>query len=109
MMDAFNIENLIAKQAAGERPYLEFLRQPSMSLGLYVLPTGGTDPQQPHDEDEVYYIVSGQGQITVGNETQPVQPGSIVFVAAHVPHRFHDIIEDLKILVFFAPPESSND
>ena len=47
------------------------------------------------------------GQITVGDETQPVQPGSIVFVAAHVPHQFHDISEDLKILVFFAPPETS--
>jgi mannose-6-phosphate isomerase-like protein (cupin superfamily) len=105
-MEAFTIQKLIAKQAAGERPYLEFLRHDSMSLGLYVLPADGIDPQQPHDEDEVYYIVSGQGQITVGEETQAVQPGSIVFVAAHVPHKFHNITEDLKILVFFAPAET---
>lgn len=105
-MRAFEIDQLIAKQAAGERPYLEFLRHESMSLGLYALPAGGDDLQQPHHEDEVYYIVSGQGQITVGEETQPVRPGSIVFVAAHVPHKFHDITEDLKILVFFAPPET---
>ena len=105
-MEAFTIQQLIAEQAAGERPYLEFLRNDSMSLGLYALPAGGLDPQQPHDENEVYYIVSGQGQITVGDETQPVQPGSLVFVAAEVPHKFHDIREDLKILVFFAPPET---
>lgn len=105
-MEAFTIDQLIAEQAAGKRPYLEFLRHDSMSLGLYVLATGDTDLQQPHNEDEVYYIVSGQGQISVGDETQSVQPGSIVFVAAHVPHRFHDISEDLKILVFFAPPET---
>ena len=105
-METFKIDELIAEQAAGERPYLEFLRHDSMSLGLYALPAGGADPQQPHREDEVYYIVSGQGQITVGEETKPVRPGSIVFVAAHVPHKFHDITEDLKILVFFAPPES---
>jgi mannose-6-phosphate isomerase-like protein (cupin superfamily) len=77
-----------------------------MSLGLYVLPAGGVDPQQPHNEDEVYYIVSGQGQIDVADETRPVQPGSIVFVAAHVPHKFHSITEELKILVFFAPAET---
>ena len=106
-MEAFTIQKLITEQAARERPYLEFLRHDSMSLGLYVLPADGIDPQQPHDEDEVYYIVSGQGQITVGEETEPVQPGSIVFVAAHVPHKFHDILEDLKILVFFAPPETN--
>ncbi len=105
-MEAFKIDDLVAQQAAGERPYLEFLRHPSMSLGLYVLPAGSVDPQQPHDEDEVYYIVSGQGQIDVGDETQPVQPGSIVFVAAHIPHKFHSITEALKILVFFAPAET---
>ncbi len=105
-MEAFLIQQLIAEQAAGERPYLEFLRRDSMSLGLYALPAGGDDPQQPHHEDEVYYIVSGQGQITVGDETRPVEPGSIVFVAAHVHHKFHNITEDLKILVFFAPAET---
>lgn len=106
-MEAFTIQKLIEEQAAGERPYLEFLRHDSMSLGLYALPADGVDLQQPHNEDEVYYIVSGQGQITVGEETQPVQPGSIVFVAAHVPHKFHNITEELKILVFFAPPETN--
>lgn len=105
-MKAFAIEQLIAEQAAGEKLYLEFLRKETMSLGLYVLPAGGVDPQQPHNEDEVYYIVSGHGQIDVGDETQPVQPGSIVFVAAHVPHKFHSITEELKILVFFAPAET---
>ncbi len=105
-MEAFTIQQLISKQAAGERPYLEFLRHESMSLGLYVLPAGGVDLQQPHNEDEVYYVVSGQGHITVGNESEPVQAGSIVFVAAHVPHKFHAITEDLKILVFFAPAET---
>ncbi len=105
-MEAFKIDDLVAQQAAGERPYLEFLRHPSMSLGLYVLPAGSVDPQQPHDENEVYYVLSGQGQIDVGDETQPVQPGSIVFVAAHVPHKFHSITDELKILVFFAPAET---
>jgi mannose-6-phosphate isomerase-like protein (cupin superfamily) len=105
-MEAFTIEQLIATQTAGERPYHEFLRRETMSLGLYVLPAGGVDPQQPHNKDEVYYIISGQGQIDVGDETQPVQPGSIVFVAAHVPHKFHSITEELKILVFFAPAET---
>ena len=106
-MEIFTIRKLIREQAAGERPYLEFLRRESMSLGLYVLPAGGIDPQQPHNEDEVYYVISGQGQVTVGNETRPVQPGSIIFVSAQAPHKFHHITETLQLLVFFAPPESN--
>ncbi len=74
-------------------------------MGLYVLKAGGIDPQQPHSEDEVYYIAAGRGMIRVGGEDQPVEAGSVVFVAAGVEHRFHSITEDLHILVFFAPAE----
>jgi len=105
-MIAFELANLIAERASSGRLYLEFLRVSSMSMGLYALPAGGVDPQKPHHEDEAYYIVSGRGQIRVGDEDRPVQPGSIVFVAAQVEHRFHSITEDLQILVFFAPAES---
>ncbi len=78
-----------------------------MSAGLYMLPTGGTDPQQPHSEDELYVILSGRGHIRVGDEARPVAAGSVIFVAAHVEHRFFEIEETLSILVFFAPAEYS--
>lgn len=105
-MDAFEIADLIAEQQQTDELYLEFLRVPSLSMGLYALPAEGTDPQQPHAEDEVYYVISGRGMIRVGDEDRPVQPGSVVFVEAQAEHRFHSITEDLKILVFFAPAES---
>jgi mannose-6-phosphate isomerase-like protein (cupin superfamily) len=76
-------------------------------MGLYELAAGSVDRQQPHSEDEVYYVVSGRGQIQVDGEDRTVQVGSIIFVAAQVPHRFHSIVEDLSVLVFFAPPEGS--
>jgi mannose-6-phosphate isomerase-like protein (cupin superfamily) len=106
-MNAFEIADVIAQQAASERAYLEFLRVPALSMGLYVLPAGGVDPQQPHQEDEVYYVINGRGMITVGDEDRPVEPGSIVFVGAGVEHRFHSISQELKLMVFFAPAESS--
>ncbi|PJF40609.1 MAG: cupin domain-containing protein [Chloroflexi bacterium] len=107
-MDAFELSAIVAQQAEGDSPYLEFLRVPSMSMGLYVLPAGGEDKQQPHTEDEVYYIVKGKATIRVADEDRSVQAGSIVYVAAHVEHRFHTIMEDLQILVFFAPHEYAN-
>jgi mannose-6-phosphate isomerase-like protein (cupin superfamily) len=106
-MRSYQLRDLVEKQAASGKAYLEFLRVPSLSAGLYALPAGGVDPQQPHTEDEVYYVVEGRGAITVGNESQSVGPGSVVFVAAGVPHRFHSITEDLQIVVFFAPAEYS--
>ena len=107
-MNAYEMDHLAAELGASGKLYLEFLRVPSMSLGLYALPAGGRDPQQPHTEDEVYYIIRGRGHIRVGDEDRPVRPGSTVFVAATVEHRFHSITEDLLILVFFAPAEYTN-
>ncbi len=107
-MDAFEIATLLQEHARLDKRYLEFLRKSSLSLGLYCLSAGGVDPQSPHTEDEVYYVVEGRAQIQVGEENRSVGPGSIVFVAAHIEHRFHSIEEDLTVLVFFAPAEYSN-
>jgi quercetin dioxygenase-like cupin family protein len=106
-MEAFEIRDLISAQQDSGKLYLEFLSVPSLSMGLYVLPAGGTDPQKPHTEDEVYYIVSGRGAINVAGEDRAVEPCTTVYVAAHVEHRFHSITEELRILVFFAPAEYS--
>jgi mannose-6-phosphate isomerase-like protein (cupin superfamily) len=106
-MRSFDLGNLISQQAGSNRAYLEFLRAPDLSMGLYVLPAGARDPQNPHTEDEVYYVVSGRATIHVGAEQQKVGPGSLVYVPRHVEHRFHSIEEELQVLVFFAPAEYS--
>lgn len=87
--------------------YVDFLASEKLSVGLAVWPAGVTDRQQPHREDEVYYVISGRGSIFVDGDSRSVKPGSLVFVAAGVQHRFHDIEEDLRVLVFWAPPHKA--
>ncbi|MFC5719797.1 cupin domain-containing protein [Streptomyces gamaensis] len=105
-MKAFRLDELEAERAANEGAYLQFLRERHMSVGLYALNAGDTDPQRPHTQDEVYMVMSGRGAITVGTETTQVARGSVVYVPAGVDHRFHHISEDLRVLVVFSPPES---
>jgi mannose-6-phosphate isomerase-like protein (cupin superfamily) len=102
-MNAFEYGEISQEHAEVGKPYHQFINEGTMSLGLYVLSAGSADEQSPHAEDEIYYVVSGRGSIVVAGEQRPVQPGSIVFVAKEVEHRFVDIEEDLSILVFFAP------
>jgi mannose-6-phosphate isomerase-like protein (cupin superfamily) len=102
-----NLADAEKRRAQSGKRYLEFLRVPAMSAGVYVLPAGGADPQSPHQEDEMYFVVRGRARMRAGSEDQPVSQGSIVFVAAGVEHRFHDITEDLVVLVYFAPAEST--
>jgi mannose-6-phosphate isomerase-like protein (cupin superfamily) len=102
-LHAYDLAELLAAHTQAGKLYYQFLDESSLSVGLYILPAGAPDPQHPHAEDEVYYVISGRGQIMVAGEDRAVGPGSIVFVAAQVEHRFHSITEDLTILVFFAP------
>jgi mannose-6-phosphate isomerase-like protein (cupin superfamily) len=104
--ELFQIDELEQRRMQSGRRYLEFLRVPAMSAGVYTLPAGGTDPQKPHAEDEMYYIVRGRAGMRVGAKEIKVAAGSVVFVTAEMEHRFHDITEELVVLVFFAPAES---
>lgn len=103
----FEIADLMAQQKEQGGLWYEFLRSPRLYCGLYVLPAGTKDPQQPHADDEVYYVVEGRGVIQVNGEDMPLKVGSVVFVAAEADHRFHSIAEDLTLLVFFEASGSS--
>ena len=101
-----NVGEINEQRTQGGKLYREFLRVPAMSAGLYVLPAGATDQQRPHHEDEMYYIVRGRARFLAGDEDREISAGSVLFVAAEVEHRFHDVAEELAVLVFFAPAES---
>jgi mannose-6-phosphate isomerase-like protein (cupin superfamily) len=101
-MEVFQVGQLEKEREAARLAYLEFLRVADLSMGLYVLPAGGTDSQSPHSEDEVYYVVQGRAVMRVAARDYTVQPGSVVYVPKNVEHRFHSIEEPLQLLVFFA-------
>lgn len=103
-MKAHEIPDLDPPRDVDGHGYIDFLTSDKLSVGLAIWPRGSTDRQRPHLEDEVYYVISGRGVIRVAGEDRPVKPGSLVFVAAGVEHHFHSIGDDLRVLVFWAPP-----
>jgi mannose-6-phosphate isomerase-like protein (cupin superfamily) len=103
--DAFSADVLLTRLTRDRHDFAEFFRSPTDSLSLTIArwPAGSVDDQQPHTEDEVYYVVRGSARLAIGDATTPVGPGSIAFVAAGVEHRFVDILEDLEVVVFWSP------
>ena len=106
---AFTLEGLRAAHTAAGRLYHEFLRVPALSTGIYVLPAGDDDPQSPHREDEIYYVIAGRGRFTMGAgpdaDDIAVGAGDVLYIAKEVEHRFHAIAEELTVLVLFAPAQ----
>ncbi|MBX3070532.1 MAG: cupin domain-containing protein [Thermomicrobiales bacterium] len=100
---SYVLTEVLADHAAAGAMWLEFLRVPDLSVGVYVIPAGGDDPQAPHNEDEVYFVLSGKGMLRAGDDDYPVEAGSVLYVAKQVPHHIHDVTEALRVLVFFAP------
>ena len=104
----FNLGELRSQHDRHDKSWLEFLKVPSLSMGVYRVVAGANDQDThaPHDRDEVYVTISGRGKLTVEGEAVDVAPDSIVFVKAGVDHFFHDVSEDLSLLVFFSAPQS---
>jgi len=100
------VSDIERQRTQNGRLYQEFPRVPAMSAGLYVLAAGATDPQRPHHEDEMYYVMRGRARFRAGDEDREVRSGSVIFVPASLEHRFYNIEEELTVLVFFAPAES---
>jgi len=105
----FALDELLARKRNMTSPYYEFLRAPSLSCGIYSLSAGSRDLQSPHDEDEVYYVLSGRGRLRVEGKEHALAAGSICYVRATSEHSFFEIEEDMTLLVFFASGGPSPD
>jgi len=106
-MHAFTLDEALGRQRAAGGPWAELLGVADLSFGIYVLAAGAADRQRPHTEDEVYVILAGRSRFTAADETRDCGPGDVIFVPAQVPHRFHDIAEELRVVVVFGPAEGS--
>ncbi|MEH6581701.1 MAG: cupin domain-containing protein [Halioglobus sp.] len=103
----FDLKEVKDKLQGNPVEYLEFLNVPALNCGIYSLVAGSTDMQAPHDEDEVYLVLSGKARMRLNNEERNVGPGSLLYVGASTEHSFFEIEEDMTLLVFFAasPPD----
>ena len=86
----------------GER-FLELFQHGTLAVELYA--PRGDDPQTPHTRDEVYVVAEGSGYFRNGSDRHRFGPGDVLFVPAHVQHRFEEFSDDLAVWVFFYGPE----
>ena len=81
-MEIHDVLALARERRRAPEPWLELLRVKALSVGIYRLPAGATDLQEPHAEDEVYYVLEGRGTLRVDGTDAPVFPGALAFVGA---------------------------
>ena len=90
----------------GER-FVSGFRHGTLEVELYA--PRGHDPQSPHRRDEVYVVISGEGEFVHGDRRDRFVPGDLLFVAAGVEHRFVRFTDDLAVWVLFYGPDGGEE
>jgi uncharacterized RmlC-like cupin family protein len=96
---AGDILDRISALSLDDEPYITCCNRGTMSLGMYA--PAGQDLQEPHDQDELYFVLSGSGVFIHGDKQSAFKPGDALFVAAGVPHHFTDFTDDFHAWVVF--------
>jgi mannose-6-phosphate isomerase-like protein (cupin superfamily) len=99
--EVVNVDEVVEQLGDVDVAYKELMRVASLSAGVYRLRAGSRDMQGPHEEDEVYFVLSGRARIRVGEEVREVRSGSLLYVRASTDHAFFEIEEDITLLVLF--------
>ena len=103
MTSRYTVERALHSLSDDERGiYGVLLAHGSLELGFYKPLV--SDPQRPHDQDEIYIVQSGSGVFMLDGERQPFATGEALFVPAGVEHRFEDFSEDFAAWVVFYGP-----
>jgi mannose-6-phosphate isomerase-like protein (cupin superfamily) len=97
-VDAHRLRDVAARLEPGG--YETFFQSATLELGVYVLVAPQPDEQEPHDRDEVYVVLEGEGTLTIEGREVPLGPGDAAFVAAGDDHRFSGY-ERLVLFVLF--------
>lgn len=102
----FTVEDAASRLPHPDEASLRFatrLKRGSLSVELYA--PRGHDSQTPHDQDELYVVVSGSGEFVNGDDRHPFGPGDVLFVLAGQTHRFEDFTDDFQTWVIFYGPQ----
>ena len=97
----FDATEYLNKLKTNNSYFHTFINRKSLAVGVIFLKPGENDTQDPHDSDEIYYILDGNGFLHINEKSYPVKKGQIYFVAKNTPHRFYGNTENLLVLYFF--------
>lgn len=77
----------------------------AFSMGMVTLdPEGGQVPWHNQDQEEIYFILEGEGEMCLGSETRTLKAGQTIFIP---PGEFHQLTnrrkEPLKMIYVYGP------
>ena len=102
----FNLKDTLDKIKKSDSYFHTFINRDSLAAGILMLKPGEEDTQEPHENDEIYFIISGNGFLKIKNNDYEISKDKLFFIGKDVPHYFHSNTKELKVLYFFGGSDS---
>lgn len=102
----FDIKKYIEDIKNSDGYFHTFLNRKNIAAGVLVLEPGEEDTQTPHDDDEVYFVIRGDGYLKIDGKDYAVSEGMAYYVQKDIPHKFFGNKKELVVLYFFSGPDS---
>jgi mannose-6-phosphate isomerase-like protein (cupin superfamily) len=102
----FDTKQYLKNLGKGKSYFHTFINKENLAAGIIRLEPSEEDTQSPHDSDEIYYIISGDGFLNIGGRDYKVSEGMSYYVEKNIEHRFHGNTKQLTVLYFFGGPDS---
>jgi mannose-6-phosphate isomerase-like protein (cupin superfamily) len=102
----FDTKQYIDEIRKSDNYFHTFINRETLAVGVLVLQPGEEDSQAPHDSDEVYYVVKGDGFLKINKKDYQISAGKMYFVQKDIEHCFFGNTKELIVLYFFGGPDS---
>ena len=102
----FDLDSYVEKIKNSSSYFYTFINRETLAAGVLVLQPDEEDTQTPHESDEVYYVLSGDGFLRIKDKDYKVSKDKLFFVGKNIEHYFHGNTKELKVLYFFGGPDS---
>ena len=86
--------------------YHTFINRDNLAAGVIRLDQGEKDTQTPHESDEIYYVMRGDGFLNISGKDHLISDAKAYFVGKNTEHKFHGNKKELVVLYFFCGPDS---
>ncbi|MHA1990401.1 MAG: cupin domain-containing protein [Candidatus Hodarchaeales archaeon] len=97
----FDLNTIIERVKESNIYYKSFIDEPHMDIGVLVLKPGQEDNQKPHSKDEIYFILHGDGYITIDDHKHPIIEKMFYFVRKNIKHYFSHNTKEIVVVYFF--------
>ena len=102
-MTHVSVTDAIGDLDPDELQHKEVLTAGPLTVEVGTYPTDSAAPKNPHNEEELYYVLSGSGQMRVGDDTHDIEAGDLIHVEPNLEHDFFNITEEITVLIMLGP------